>query len=57
VLDPFSGTGTTGEVAIKLGRRFVGIDLYQENVNRTADKCRKAFADLLAQTPVENTNN
>lgn len=27
VLDPFCGTGVAGEVAIKLGRRFVGIDL------------------------------
>lgn len=30
VLDPFCGTGTTGEVALKLGRSFIGIDLYEE---------------------------
>jgi len=27
VLDPFAGSGTTGEVAYKLGRRFVMVDL------------------------------
>jgi DNA modification methylase len=32
VLDPFAGRGTTGIVATSLGRKFVGIDLYEENV-------------------------
>lgn len=27
VLDPFAGTGTTGRVCYRLGRRFVGLDL------------------------------
>ena len=32
VLDPFFGSGTTGEVAIKHGRRFVGLDLSMEYI-------------------------
>ncbi|EJW12982.1 Modification methylase [Rhodovulum sp. PH10] len=30
VLDPFTGTGTTGAVAKKLGRRFVGVERLRE---------------------------
>lgn len=32
VLDPFSGSATTGAVAIKHGRRYVGIDVRQSQV-------------------------
>jgi DNA modification methylase len=35
VLDPFAGAGTTGLVAVQLGRRFVGLELI-------ADFCRLA---------------
>src|SRR5258708_29969845 len=42
VLDPFAGTGTTGEVAIKLGRLFIGIELYEENVMIVSERCRNA---------------
>lgn len=35
VLDPFSGSASTGEVALRLGREYVGIDL-QDDFNRDA---------------------
>jgi len=43
VLDPFSGTGTVGEAAVLLGRRFVGIDLYEANAERARRRCEGAF--------------
>ena len=30
VLDPFLGSGTTALVALKLGRRFVGVEINRE---------------------------
>jgi DNA modification methylase len=44
VLDPFAGRGTTGIVAISLGRKFVGIDLYQENVDKANRNIIKGMA-------------
>lgn len=32
VLDPFFGTGTTGLVALKLGRKFIGIELNPKSI-------------------------
>lgn len=43
VLDPFFGSGTTGEVAEKHGRDWIGIDLnpqyYELSKRRTAQIC------------------
>jgi DNA modification methylase len=33
VLDPFAGSGTTGAVALRLGRRFVGIELNPDYID------------------------
>ena len=46
VLDPFFGTGTTGAVAKKLGRRFVGIE--RETVYAEAARARIAAVEPLA---------
>ncbi len=44
VLDPFSGTGTTGAVAKRLGRRFIGIE-------RDAGYAKAAEKRMAAVTP------
>lgn len=48
VLDPFFGTGTTGAVAKKLGRRFIGI----EQDNRYAAFARERIKEI---TPLQET--
>ena len=40
VLDPFMGSGTTGLVASRLGRRFIGIDLNEEYVKMAEQRIK-----------------
>ena len=40
VLDPFSGSGTTGVVALRHNRRFVGIDISEKYAQMARDKIR-----------------
>src|ERR1700682_5909655 len=47
VLDPFCGTGTTGSVAKRLGRRFIGVE--RDPDYRTAAERRIAAVEPLAQ--------
>lgn len=53
VLDPFCGTATSGEVALKLGHHFIGIELYEENAQIAEDRCRHAY-DLRSEYEAEN---
>lgn len=41
VLDPFFGSGTTGQVAQQLGRHFIGIDLNRANEPLQAERLRQ----------------
>jgi DNA modification methylase len=43
VLDPFFGSGTVGIVSLKLGRRFVGIELNPEYVGIAKQRLSEAF--------------
>ncbi|MEM1395848.1 MAG: DNA methyltransferase [Pseudomonadota bacterium] len=49
VLDPFAGSGTSGAVAKRLGRRFIGID-------RELDYVEAARQRIAAETPVSEEN-
>ena len=50
VLDTFSGTGTTGEAALYLGRRYIGIELNPKDClaaeRRLREAERQAYGDL-----------
>lgn len=45
ILDPFMGSGTTGVAAVKLGRKFIGIEIEPKYFEIA---CRR-IADALAQ--------
>jgi len=44
VLDPFCGSGTTGEVALTYGRAFVGIDLKEEYLRMALPRLQRPLA-------------
>jgi site-specific DNA-methyltransferase (cytosine-N4-specific) len=51
VLDPFTGSGTTGAVALRLGRSFVGCELNPEYV-KLAERRIGGVAPLFAERAV-----
>lgn len=46
VLDPFSGSGSTGEAALRAGRRFIGIDRDRQFVNIAKERLELVVAEL-----------
>lgn len=46
VVDPFCGSGSTGEAALRLGRRFAGCDLSQEAIDMTGPRLLAVSAEL-----------
>lgn len=51
VLDPFSGSGTTGVVAVRSGRRYIGIELNPEYVAMSERRLNAATAQQGLFTP------
>jgi hypothetical protein len=49
VCDPFSGSGTTGAMAVRLARRFVGCDLRQSQVDLSLRRMANAQPPLPTQ--------
>lgn len=51
VLDPFAGTGTTGIVALKEGRRFVGVELNPAYAEMAERRSRAVTPSLFLAAP------
>jgi len=45
ILDPFTGSSTTGIMALRLGRKFIGIDLEQEYLDLSIKRFEQEFVD------------
>lgn len=54
VLDPFFGSGTTGQVAQRLGREWIGIDLNDEYVPLQEARAMREQPGLALGTPTNN---
>ena len=58
VLDPFNGTGTTGAVALRHGRHYVGIELFEEHAEATRRRMERTLkphthrADTTTDSPL-----
>lgn len=44
VLDSFCGSGSSGEAALMLNRRYIGMDIEADAIERTWLRCKKALA-------------
>ena len=53
ILDPFMGSGTTGVACVKLGRKFIGIEIDETYFDIACKRIEKAYAqpDLFVAPP------
>lgn len=49
VLDPFFGSGTTGAVAKRLGREYIGIELNERYVQKAQERIDKVIPEITAE--------
>ncbi len=59
ILDPFMGSGTTGVAAVKMGRKFIGIEREPKYFQFACDRIKRAYdePDLLIQAAVKPTQD
>lgn len=57
VLDPFMGTGTTGLYCIKMGRKFIGIEIESKYFDMACEQIENAYKqmDIFVAPPVAAT--
>ena len=53
ILDPFMGSGTTGVAAVKLGRKFIGIEIEEKYFSIACRRISQALAqpDMFVEPP------
>lgn len=56
VLDPFNGAATTGEAALRLGRRYIGIELNPEYVAMSEERLRQSYGATAEQLAGDGAN-
>lgn len=56
ILDPFMGSGTTGVACVKLGRKFIGIELDEKYFDIACKRIREAYEqpDMFIAPPVKH---
>ena len=57
VFDPFMGSGTTGVACVKMGRKFIGIEIDEDYFNIACERIRQAYAqpDMFVSTLAPST--
>lgn len=59
IIDPFMGSGTTGVACVKLGRKFIGIEIEENYFNIACKRIREAYSqpDLFIQAAPKYKQN
>ena len=57
IFDPFMGSGTTGVACVKMGRKFIGIELDEKYFEIACKRIREAYSqpDMFVESPKQMT--